>query len=290
MTVLRGLDVRMRLARLFCVTDARLAGGDLPAFAAAVSDAGVDLLQLRDDRASDVQKLAALGQLRTATQPNGLVSVYADCHLAREFGADVLHLPKGVPTAVKARGYVSQWAQLGRSCYSTEQVDEALADDGIDFLTLGPMYGRIPWLGPLPGLDLVRYAAQQAPPTHPDSKPWFAMGGITLDNLDEVVAAGARRIAVGRAIVEAADPADAAHAFAGRLRAAWADQLDEFTLGALASEGGGFRSVAGVPGGARWTMPSVEPGSDDAEAGADDDAPPTRSPGADDTEASEPDR
>lgn len=87
----------MRLARLFCVTDARLASGDLAEVAARLSDAGVDLLQLRDNRASDAEKLTALQQLRRAAQPHGLVSVYADYHLAEEFGADVLQLPKDAP-------------------------------------------------------------------------------------------------------------------------------------------------------------------------------------------------
>lgn len=279
MTVLRGLDVRMRLARLFCVTDARLASGDLPEVAAGLTGAGVDLLQLRDDKASDEEKLAALEQLRSAAQPNGLVSVYADYHLAKEFGADVLQLPKGRPATAKARGYVSQWAQLGRACYDAADIDAALADDGIAFLTVGPMYGRIPWFGTLPGLELVRHAATVAPPSAKDSKPWFAIGGITLDNLDEVLDAGARRVAVGRAIVEADDPAAAARQFKDRLRAAWGDEFDDFTLGALASDGGGFRTLAGPSG------PSTGPAMPTTAAGAADDDSPARSAGADDPEA-----
>lgn len=271
----------MRLARLFCVTDARLASGDLAEVAARLSDAGVDLLQLRDDRASDAEKLTALQQLRRAAQPNGLVSVYADYHLAEEFGADVLQLPKGRPTAAKARGYVGEWAQLGRACYDAADIDAALADDGIAFLTVGPMYGRIPWLGTLPGLELVRHAARVAPPSDKGSKPWFAIGGITLDNLDDVLDAGARRVAVGRAIVEADDPAAAARQFGDRLRAAWGDEFADFTLGALASEGGGFRTLASAakPDDEGLTMPSVATDDDT------DDAPPARSSGADDPEA-----
>ena len=276
----------MRLARLFCVTDARLARGDLPDVAEGLSRAGVDLLQLRDDKASDAEKLTALEQLRAAAQPNGLVSVYADYHLAQEFGADVLHLPKGRPTAAKARGYVSEWAQLGRSCYSADEIDAALVDDGIAFLTVGPMVGRIPWRGAQPGLDLVRHAAKVAPPARPGSKPWFAIGGITLDNLDQVLDAGARRVAVGRAIVDADDPAAAAGRFSDRLRAAWGDEFESFTLGALSS--GGFRSVAGAAPapGEGLSMPAAQSGAGaDDDSGEADDLPPARSAGADDPEA-----
>ena len=88
MTALRGIDVRLRLARLCCVTDGRRVTGDLGGFAAAVMGAGVDLVELRDDRASDTEKLSALDVLRTAAlRSQGLVSVYADPELAREFGA-----------------------------------------------------------------------------------------------------------------------------------------------------------------------------------------------------------
>ncbi|MFT4294778.1 MAG: thiamine phosphate synthase [Micropruina sp.] len=226
MTFLRGLDERLRLARLFCVTDARLGSADLKSFADGVFAAGVDLVQLRDESASDAQKLAALETLRTAARGQGLVSVHADPDLAREFVADVVQLPKGGPSATKARRGLSQWARVGRSCYSAADVDAALADDGIDFLTIGPVFNRMPWSSGLPGLDLVRHAARVAPPAAKGSKPWFAIGGITLDNLDRVLDAGARRVAVGRAITAAGDPARAARMFGDRLRAAWASASD----------------------------------------------------------------
>ena len=243
-TALRGIDVRLRLARLFCVTDTRRRSGDLGDFAAAVLNAGVDLIQLRDDRASDAEKLSALDVLRTAAlRPQGLVSVYADPELAREFGADVLQLPKGRPDSDKARRHVHRWAKLGRSCYTIKDVNAALADDRIDFLTVGPTFGGLPLFGRPPGLDLVRYATEAAPPARAGAKPWFAMGGITLANVDEVIEAGARRVAVGRAISGADDPGAAATKFGDLLRAAWGDSMDSFTLDAVAKEGT-FRPVA----------------------------------------------
>ena len=236
--------MRLRLARLFCVTDARGGSGDLSEFAAAIMGAGVDLVQLRDDRASDSQKVSALDVLRTAAlRRQGLVSVYADPELAREFGADVLQLPKGRPDAEKARRYVHRWAKLGRSCYTTKDVDAALADDRIDFLTVGPTFGGLPWFGHPPGLELVRHTATVSPPSVTGAKPWFAIGGITLANVDEVIAAGARRVGGGRAISAADEREAAATAFADRLRAAWGDSMDSFTLDAVAREGT-FRPIA----------------------------------------------
>ena len=52
------------------------------------------------------------------------------------------------------------------------------------------------------------------------ARPWFAIGGISLDRLDDVLAAGATRVVVVRAITEADDPAAAARAFSRRLRSA----------------------------------------------------------------------
>ena len=70
---------------------------------------------------------------------------------------------------------------------------------------------------PRPGRILPRYVAQQAQPSRRAARPWFAIGGISLDRLDDVLAAGATRVVVVRAITEADDPAAATRAFARRL-------------------------------------------------------------------------
>ena len=89
------------------------------------------------------------------------------------------------------------------------------------------------------GLDLVRYAAQVAPPSDLAAKPWFAIGGIDLDNLDDVLAAGARRVCVVRALTLADDPEAAARELSARLRQAWrADPaMEQYTLGAAGYTG-----------------------------------------------------
>lgn len=219
MTALLGLATRLGLARLLLITGARTEQADLAAFADACFAGGVDLMQLRDPSADHDQLMTALTAMRkVALHYQGLVAVYGSAPLAQEFGADVLHLPeRGIPAA-EARGYLHEWALVGRSCHSRGQVDAALADPNVNYLNVGPVFGGLTQDG---GLDLVRHAAEVAPPGDAASKPWFAVGGITAGTLDQVLAAGARRISVSRAITSASDPEAAAISLKDRLRHAW---------------------------------------------------------------------
>lgn len=219
MTALLGLAVRLELARLLLITGARTEKGDLAEFVDASFAGGVDLMQLRDPSADHDQLLAALAVMRgAALRYQGLVAIYESVPLAKEFGADVLHLSeRGIPAA-EARGFLHEWALVGRSCHTREQVDAALVDPAVAYLNVGPVFA-----GPTAdaGLDLVRYTAKVAPPGDSASKPWFAVGGITAGTLDVVLAAGARRISVSRAITAAEDPEAAAISLKNRLRHAW---------------------------------------------------------------------
>ncbi len=86
----------------------------------------------------------------------------------------------------------------------------------MDYFCAGPVWTTPTKPGrPAAGLSLLGHVARSAP-----GRPWFAIGGISLDRLEEVLAAGATRVVVVRAITEADDPAAAARAFAGRLAAA----------------------------------------------------------------------
>ncbi|MDQ7992147.1 MAG: thiamine phosphate synthase [Propionicimonas sp.] len=238
MTVLLGVATRMRLARLLLITDLRPDARDLPDFVAAVLGGGVDVVQLRDPRAEAAALAAGFAAVRgRVAERKALLGLYDSLDLAREVQADLLQLSERGPSAVQARGSVHQWAQIGRSCHSRRQLDAALADPDIDYLTVGPVVGGLFGTG---GLDLVEYAATRAPARDRAAKPWFAVGGITLDNLDEVLAAGARRVAVSRAIADADQPAAAAASFAARLAQSWKDDpgMDQVVLGSLGPSGG----------------------------------------------------
>ncbi|MBK8461358.1 MAG: thiamine phosphate synthase [Micropruina sp.] len=218
------MDTRLALARLLLISDTRGRAGDLEGFVDAALAGGVDIIQLRDQSASSADLLAALAMMRKISyRYQGLVSVFESGDLAREFDTDVLHLPSRGLTATAARAFLHEWAVIGRSCYSEADVDAALADPEVAYLTVGPVFGALGMPGHVPGLELVAYAAKAASHTVAGSKPWFAVGGITETNLDQVLAAGARRIAVSRAITKAIDPGAAATSLKRRLRDAWND-------------------------------------------------------------------
>jgi thiamine-phosphate pyrophosphorylase len=240
-TALMALDTRLRLARLYLCTDARERQGDLADFLAAAFTGGVDIVQIRQKSMAPEAELAALEVARRAAAPHsGIVCVNDSAELAGRFSADMLHLGQTDGKAAKARKQLHDWALVGRSTHDPKQTDQAIGDEAVDYFCVGPVYATPtkPEYRPA-GLELVRYAAQRAPVFALESKPWFAIGGISLANLDEVIEAGARRVCVVRAITEASDPAEAARRLRAKLADAWqADPASEkYTLSAAGGLG-----------------------------------------------------
>jgi thiamine-phosphate pyrophosphorylase len=192
-------------------------------FLQAAFAGGVDIVQIRQKGMNPEAELATLEIARQAAAPyQAIVCVNDSAELAGRFQADMLHLGQTDGPSAKARRYLHQWALLGRSTHTPRQTDKAIKDSNINYFCVGPVYATSskPDYPPV-GLDLVRYAAQKAPVASIKSKPWFAIGGISMDNIDEVIEAGARRICVVRAITQAADPEKAADRLSRKLRAAW---------------------------------------------------------------------
>jgi thiamine-phosphate pyrophosphorylase len=232
-----GLEARLRLARLYLCTDARERQGDLESFLQAAFAGGVDIVQIRQKGMKPEAELTALEIARQAATPyQAIVCVNDSAELAGRFHADMLHLGQTDGSSANARKYLHRWALVGRSTHAPRQTDKAVKDDDVDYFCVGPVYATStkPDYEPV-GLDLVRYAAGKAPVASIKSKPWFAIGGISMDNLDDVIAAGARRVCVVRAITQASDPQDAAHRLSRKLRAAWqADPaMERYTFQAL---------------------------------------------------------
>ncbi|WP_375423131.1 thiamine phosphate synthase [uncultured Friedmanniella sp.] len=234
MTVLQGLEARLRLARLCLVTDAREARGDLADFLAAAFAGGVDLVQLRPPGLG-WQTVEIARQAAAASQ--GIVGLRGSDGLAGEVQADLLHLGQADRTGASGRPH--PYALLGRSTHDQAELADAVADDDLDYLTVGPVYLGPDSAYPAVGLELVRAAATAAPVYDMGAKPWFAVGGITPDTLAGVLEAGARRVCVSAAITEAADPRAAARTLATALRDAWrADaESERYTFAAAASPG-----------------------------------------------------
>ncbi len=215
---------RLLRARLYLCTDARRERGDLAEFADAALSGGVDIIQLRDKGSVGERRfgpleaggeLAALELLADAARRHGaLVAANDRADIARAAGADVLHLGQDdLPLAV-ARDIVATSTLIGRSTHDHDQAAAALAED-VDYFCVGPCWPTPTKPGrPAAGLDLVRAAA-----TMGGDKPWFAIGGIDEQRLPEVLAAGARRVVVVRAITAADDPRAAAQRLSAVLSA-----------------------------------------------------------------------
>lgn len=231
-----GLDSRMRLERLYLCTDTRTATGDLEDFLHAVFTGGVDMVQIRQKGMAPADELAALTLARrVASSYQALVVVNDSADLAGEFRADVLHLGQEDGKASQARRRLHRWAHIGRSTHDRSQVRQAIREDDIDYFCVGPIYPTPtkPDYAPV-GLDLVRYAADRAPVDDIDAKPWWAIGGITPTTIGDVIAAGARRVVVVRALTEAADPEAAARELKAPLIEAWATpEMEAYTFAAV---------------------------------------------------------
>ena len=119
-------------------------------------------------------------------------------------GRDGVHVGQDDTPVALARRAVGDDAIVGLSTHSIAQA-EAGARSGADYIAVGPVHATPTKEGrPAIGLEPVRHAA-----AHRDL-PWFAIGGIDESTIGDVVAAGAQRVVVVRAIAEAEDPERAA--------------------------------------------------------------------------------
>lgn len=175
-------------------------------------DGGVDTLQLRCKADHPVYGEArpyiALAEkvrdLAHAKNVPFFVNDRVDVALAA--GADGVHLGQNDLPVEWAR-QLTPGLRLGRSTHRPEDAERAFAEAPAYFAT-GPVYPTPTKPGrPAAGLEYVRHVAQLAP-----ALPWYAIGGIDLSNVQDVLDAGATRIAVVRAVLDAGDVAGAAYA------------------------------------------------------------------------------
>jgi thiamine-phosphate pyrophosphorylase len=188
---------------LYLVAPAQLAAGHLAGLVGDLASAGVDIVQLREKDMSpdEIRKVAP--SIADACHAAGILFILNDLpDLAAEVGADGVHVGQEdapVPAARRAAGGI-----VGLSTHSRDQIvgAEPLRPD---YIAVGPVYETPTKPGrPAVGLELISFAARLA------TMPWFAIGGIDAGNIDAVVAAGASRVVVVRAITEAEDPVAAA--------------------------------------------------------------------------------
>ncbi len=196
---------RLAAARLYLVTEGGAGTRRAESLLHAALAGGVDVVQLRDKAADDLALLRA-GELfrRLCDQHQALFIVNDRPDLALACAADGVHLGQADGDLAAARDTVGSELLIGLSTHSPEQVDAGVASPA-DYLGVGPVWETATKPGRAAvGLELVEYAARAA------GKPFFAIGGIDAVRAPLVLAAGAERLAVVRAIRDAPDPRHAA--------------------------------------------------------------------------------
>jgi thiamine-phosphate pyrophosphorylase len=200
----------LRDARLYLVVEARPGGSDPEELLRAALQGGVDVVQLRE-KSGDQHAVVRAGRVfrRLCDAYDALFIVNDRPDLAIACAADGVHLGQHDGAAAAARRLVGDDLLIGLSTHSPDQVDGATE---ADYIAVGPVYATPtkPEYPPV-GTELVSYAAAHA------HVPFFAIGGIDPGNAAEVVAAGAERVAVVRAIRDAPDPGEAARMLRERL-------------------------------------------------------------------------
>jgi thiamine-phosphate pyrophosphorylase len=176
---------------------------------------GVDIIQVRAKDRSHAERVdLALKIVSAAFQYHVPIIIDDDIDAAFETGADGVHLGQLDWAAIQRDERVERLANMrivGRSTHSLEQA-LAAERDGADYIGVGPVFPTATKPGAKPvGVELVREVAAHV------KIPFFAIGGITLDNIDQVLEAGATRVAVVSAILKAPDGTAAAAAFKQRL-------------------------------------------------------------------------
>ena len=204
--------------RLYAFVDTAWLQGRAPEVVAQqLCDGGADLIQLRAKNSPPGEIRRMAGKILSVTRRANIGLVINDHpDVARETGAAICHLGQedffdaGYTHCSEVRSQKPE-VRIGLSTHSPDQARRALAA-GADYLAIGPVYptGTKPAAKPVT-LDYVRWAAVNV------NIPWFAIGGITLENLDDVLAAGARRVCVVSAILNAPDITRACAAFRDKL-------------------------------------------------------------------------
>lgn len=161
---------------------------------------GVDILQIRAKTLPEDRILAVSRAVRPLTAAAGVPLILNDHpHLVAEAGADGVHVGQDDLPVAEARAAAGEGALVGKSTHSLSQAAAAAAE-GPDYLGFGPLFAT-PTKPDYPaiGLDDIRRAHERV------GLPLFCIGGIKLENLASVTAAGARRVVIVSGILQASD-------------------------------------------------------------------------------------
>lgn len=203
---------QLAIPRLYAVLDAKLLRASASSVAEALASAGVGLIQYRDKQISARKLLALSRELVSILHRHGARFVINDRpDVAALCGAGGVHVGQEDVPVEDARAICGRDCWVGISTHNEAQVREADATSA-DYIAVGPVFATFTkqQADPVAGLDFVRRARSMT------RKPLVAIGGITVQNAEQVWGAGADCVAVARDLLAAADPAAQAREFLWR--------------------------------------------------------------------------
>ena len=206
----------MTAPRLYVILDRSVAGGrDLDAILAGALDGGAEMIQLREKTCPSGTLFPLAQRLRARCRAAGVPFIVNDrVDLAVAVDADGVHLGQDDLPPAAARALLKPGMILGLSTHSVEQAKAAQAA-GADYVAVGSMFPT----ATKPEFQLVGPAlARQVRPVV--RVPLIGIGGITPDNVGDVIAAGVDGVAVISAVCAAPDPRAAARRFVAAIGAA----------------------------------------------------------------------
>lgn len=205
-------------AKLYVLVDLRYGiGDDFSNRIVQMCKAGVDVVQLRDKNATDRELIEAGRQLRRLLAKfdadRSVLFVMNDRpDLARVVGAGGVHVGQDEMPVADVRSLVGPDCMIGVSTHSVEQARAAVVD-GADYIGVGPVFpSQTKEFNEFVGTALVSAVSKEI------ALPSFAIGGISLERLQQVVDCGAERVAVSEAIWVAKDVVEATREFCSILK------------------------------------------------------------------------
>ena len=198
--------------KLYVLLSSALCKGSVRELARAAIAGGADAIQLREKAISDAQFLALAAELRELTDETGRLLIVNDrADIAALIGADGLHLGQDDLPVSEARKLLRPGAIVGKSSHSIEEAHAAV-NQGADYISVGPVFATTTKEStPVVGPELFQRAVSEIP------LPLCPIGGINADNVGQLVAAGANRVAVCSAICCQKDPKAATEAIRHQL-------------------------------------------------------------------------
>jgi thiamine-phosphate pyrophosphorylase len=203
---------RLQSFRLYAVTDIKQYDEEYIKKIEAALRGGVDIVQLRSKHLHDREFFALGVKIRElAARYAKLFFVNDRPDICRALNADGVHIGQDdLPVSV-VRKMLPRGCLIGKSTHSVEQARRTMRED-VDYIGFGPLFGTPtkPDYAPI-GLDDIPHVMKNA------TMPVVCIGGIDHSNIDDVIAAGAERVAVVRAIFDQTDVEQAARGLKERL-------------------------------------------------------------------------